>query len=243
MNNERFFVDKVSVSLSVASSLRVLLFYAFGVKPWGTGETKSGKSFFVFRFRFGSLFSAALRKWLAAARANASRKRTLKRLSDVTLGCNAFDLEMHCGESNCGIARLDGRDEIQSWNYGESGNVPSVPGFPPRLSPVFPPVFPIASCPSPSLHKGGNSEHVRNRISRYVFVKNIGAGNVDNGPLAPLSTCWGSERVDQEFPVPQYHGCFFGCCAVCCGCCGVLLFAAKTGQGSPKEPLSPPCPA
>src|ERR1700733_3810382 len=65
-----------------------------------------------------------------------------------------------------------------------------------RLSPVFPsPVFPIASCPSPSLHKGGNSEHVRNRISRYVFVKNIGAGNVDNGPLAPLSTCWGSERV------------------------------------------------
>src|ERR1700733_13216271 len=113
-----------------------------------------------------------------------------------------------------------------------------------RLSPVFPPpVFPIASCPSPSPHKGGNSEHVRNRISRYVFVKNIGAGNVDNGPLAPLSTCWGSERVDQEFPVPQYHGCFFGCCAVCCGCCGVLLFAAKTGQGSPKEPLSPPCPA
>ena len=126
MNNERFFVDKVSVSLSVASSLRVLLFYAFGVKPWGTGETKSGKSFFVFRFRFGG--GAAER--LATARTNTSRKRTLKRLSDVTLGCNAFDLEMHCGESNCGIARLDGRDEIQSWNYGESGNVPSVPGFP-----------------------------------------------------------------------------------------------------------------
>jgi len=46
-----------------------------------------------------------------------------------------------------------------------------------------------------SLHKGSNSEHVRNRISRYVFVKNIGGGTVDNGPLAPLSTGWGSERV------------------------------------------------
>src|SRR5579863_3752403 len=53
----------------------------------------------------------------------------------------------------------------------------------------------IASRPSPSLHKGGNSEHLRNRISRYEFVKSIGGGTVDNGPLAPLSASWGSERV------------------------------------------------
>lgn len=54
----------------------------------------------------------------------------------------------------------------------------------------------IASCPSPCLHNASTLERLSNKIlSTCEFANSKGYTKIGNGPLSPLSTCWGSERV------------------------------------------------